>query len=597
MPAIPALVEAEAPLQPILTVLKTELMVSLEIYTPKLLPNHSVIDIIALQNASTIETNFASGADHTVSVELVDASSGSCSTHASLSPAVTQNLIFTASDTGTKTSASMSSSSAYRNVKCRVTDATNSPSVVGCSTDAFAIRPLAFTVTSNMTNTGASGTPVAKAGDNFTLTATASAGYDGTPVLDNSLVQAHVGAIQPGSISGAFNAATPVSGIATGTAFNYSEVGLFNFASNGIYDSSFTAIDQSGDCSNDFSNSPVSGKVGCKFGNTSTSSFFGRFTPDHFDVTLNTPAFSPTCNTYTYVGQPVKYSARPVATITAKNSSAANTQNYTGNFWKIDPTHLTYGISPAYTEASHALSVLNANAPAFVDNGDGTGLLNFADTSNNILGIVRSTPEAEFDAEIAMSFSLTDTDGVVVANVGGTPQTNPITFGAASAGNGISFGTSKAHRWGRLVINNAHGTELIDISVPLFAEYFDGINFVANTADTCTTIALSSQLSLSNPGTAGGAAQPGNTAMLIGSGTSSATLLNSPLSSGNAGLSFSAPSAGNTGYINLNSDLSSFPWLLFDWDNDASHDDNPSGKVTFGIFSGHSKQIYFREVY
>jgi hypothetical protein len=95
------------------------------------------LDIVALQDASTIETNFADGADHTTSVELVDASSGTCSTYASLNPAVSQNLTFTSSDVGTKASAAMNSDTAYRIVKCRVTDATDSPSVVGCSTDVL----------------------------------------------------------------------------------------------------------------------------------------------------------------------------------------------------------------------------------------------------------------------------------------------------------------------------------------------------------------------------------------------------------------------------------------------------------------------------
>jgi hypothetical protein len=339
--------------------------------------------------------------------------------------------------------------------------------------------------------------------------------------------------------------------------------------------------------------------VGCKFGNTVTSNYFGRFTPDHFDVSLNTPVFSPACNnSYTYIGQPIKYATRPVVTLTAKNSAGNPTENYTGDFWKIDPTHVTYGFTPAYSEASHAITLLAASAPTFIDDGSGgTGKLNFADTSSNILAISRSAPEAEFNAEIAMSFSLSDTDAIVVENVAGSPKTNPITFGVASAGNGISFDANKTHRWGRMVIENAHGSELMTLSLPLYAEYYNGTSFVNHTGDTCTTINLSSQLLFSNPDTSSGATQPGNTAMTISSGTSSATLANSPLSSGSAGLSFSAPGVGNTGYIDISSDFSAFPWLRFDWDNDASHDDSPSGKVTFGIFSGNTQQIYFREVY
>jgi hypothetical protein len=551
-------------------------------------------DIVALQDASTLETNFASGVDHTVSVELVDASSGTCSSYSTLSPLVSQNLLFTASDSGTKTSVVMNSSTAYKNVKCRVTDNTNSPAVVGCSTDSFAIRPTNFSITSNLTNSGFTGPPKAKTGENFTLSATAISGYSGTPEINNGKLEAHSGSLLTGSIAGSFGSADSNTGTATGTAFTYNEVGSLRFAAQGIYDDTFTAVDQGSDCTNDFSNTLVGEKVGCKFGNTSYSNYFGRFTPDHIDVTLNTPVFSTGCGSFTYVGQPVKYTTQPVASIAAKNSSGSTTQNYTGDFWQIDPTDNTY--APTYTEASHTLSSINDN-PSVTDNGDGTGTLSFSDTTSNILSINRNIPEAEFDAEIAMNFSLSDTDGIAVANVNGNPQSNPISFGATSTGNGISFSSNKTQRWGRVVLNNAHGSELSVLPMPLQTEYFNGTNFILNSSDNCTSISLNNQILLSNPNTSSGTSQPGNTAMTIGSGTSSAALDNNPLSAGSTNINFSTPGSGNTGYIDINSDFSILPWLLFDWDNDSNYDNSPSGKASFGIFKGNSKQIYFREVY
>ncbi len=551
-------------------------------------------DVIALQDASTIETSFANGADHTVSVELVDASSGTCSSYSTLSPSVSQNLLFTASDSGTKASVVMSSSTAYKNVKCRVTDNTDSSPVVGCSTDSFAIRPRNFSITSNLTNSGFTGPPKAKTDENFTLTATATSGYNGIPKINNGKLEAHSGAILTGNISGSFGSADSITGTATGTAFTYNEVGSLRFKAQGIYDDTFTAVDLGSDCTDDFSNTLVGDKVGCKFGNTSYSNYFGRFTPDHIDVTLNTPIFSTGCGSFTYVGQPVKYTTQPVASIAAKNSSGATTQNYTGDFWKIDPTDNTY--APTYTEASHTLSSIIDN-PSVTDNGDGTGTLSFADTISNILSTNRHTPETEFDAEIAMSFDLSDTDGITVANVNSIPQSNPISFGATSIGNGISFSSNKTQRWGRVVLNNAHGSELSVLPVPLQTEYFNGSDFILNSSDNCTFISLNSQILLSNPKTSSGTSQSGNTAMTIGSGSSSAALVNNPLSAGSTSINFSAPGSGNTGYIDINSDFSILPWLLFDWDNDSNYDNSPSGKASFGIFKGNSKQIYFREVY
>ena len=88
--------------------------------------------------------------------------------------------------------------------------------------------------------------------------------------------------------AGAFGAAAAATGTATGT-FTYSEVGYFRFGPAGVYDDTFTAIDQSTDCTNDFSNTAVGGKYGCKFGNAAATPYFGRFIPDHFAVTPGSP--------------------------------------------------------------------------------------------------------------------------------------------------------------------------------------------------------------------------------------------------------------------------------------------------------------------
>ena len=87
--------------------------------------------------------------------------------------------------------------------------------------------------------------------------ATSTAGYDGTPTVDNTKLTSHNGAVINGKIAGVFGAADSAIGVATGNHFTYSEVGYFNMAVNGVYDSSFTAIDKPNDCTNDFSNTLV----------------------------------------------------------------------------------------------------------------------------------------------------------------------------------------------------------------------------------------------------------------------------------------------------------------------------------------------------
>lgn len=563
-------------------------------------------DVVALNASGGIATAYASSSARNVSVELVDGSgTTSCGLRTPISPAVSQTLTFNAGHAGRRSTAVMTVNYAYPDVLCRVTDASQTPSIVGCSSDHFAVRPTGFSLgssdaTADAVGVNASATPVIKTGTDFNLRVIAVAGYGGTPGIDTSKLLAHGGAVQTGILSGTFSAADPSTGIANGSNFDYSEVGYFAFDAYGVYDASFTAVDSvSGDCSNDFSNNPVAGKYGCKFGNTAQSNYFGRFIPDHFDVTLNSPIFEPGCSTFTYVGQPIKYATRPVATVTAKNASGATTQNYTGSLWKINPGDTTYGITPSYSEANQALTFLSTNVSAVADSPNvGTTTISFANLTDNILSVRRENPLTQFNAEIALSFNLSDTDAVEVANVNGVASANPVRFGSASAGNGIGFiGGNKTMRWGRLSMQNAFGSELIPLAVPLFSEYFNGSGFVGNTADQCTALTLGTQLSLRNSATAAGTAQAGNAIMTVGAGTSRATLANAPLASGAAGLSFSAPGSGNTGYIDITGNFSSLPWLLFDWDHDGNHDNSPSARASFGLYKGNEQQIYRREVY
>lgn len=557
-------------------------------------------DVIALKDANNdgiaegVLTTYASDVNRNVSVELVDGSGTTdCRSRAALSPAIAQTLAFAkanqATEQGRKSSGSFTVAKAYQNLRCRVTDATNVPAVVGCSADSFSVRPTNFTVSSSLT-----GSTTIKTGALFSLSAASGVvGYNGSPMLDNSKLTAHSGAVQRGVLDGTFDYADPATGTAMGVDFSYSEVGYFNLPAQAVYDNNFTEIDAIfGDCSNDFANSAVNGKFGCKFGNASTVGAFGRFIPDHFDVSLNTPRFAPACNSFSYIGQAIKYATNPVVSVSAKNADGETTKNYTGSYWKINPSASGYAISPSYAEASHPLTVLYANVPAVIDLGNGTGTLSFANTSSDILAVTRSNSLAPFDVEIAMSFTLQDTDGV-------TAISNPVQFGAASAGNGMAFtGGYKAMSWGRLVLQNANGSELIPLPVPLFSEVFNGNSFVKNSADNCTTVSLSTQLRLSNPVTAAGVAQAGNATMTLApTGTTQAALLHATLAAGEAGLSFSAPGSGNTGYIDINGQFSALPWLLFDWDGNGSHDNSPSARATFGIYKGNSKQIYWREVY
>ena len=97
---------------------------------------------------------------------------------------------------------------------------------------------------------------------------------------------------------------------------------------------------------------------------------------------------------------------------------------------------------------------------------------------------------------------------------------------------------------------------------------------------------------LSNPETGGGAPQSGTTPMVIAAGTTLATIAHTPLAAGNAGLVLSTPWDGNTGYVDVEANGLSMPWLRFDWDGDGNHGNNPRARARFGFFAAPGHLIY-----
>ena len=49
---------------------------------------------------------------------------------------------------------------------------------------------------------------------------------------------------------------------------------------------------------------------------------------------------------------------------------------------------------------------------------------------------------------------------------------------------------SHEFRYGRLLVENAYGSEFEDLDIGIGIEYYDGTNFVVNDADSCTAIGL-----------------------------------------------------------------------------------------------------------
>lgn len=446
-----------------------------------------------------------------VRVELVDASAGACASYPSLG---TQTVNF---NNVNKKTVSFTYAGASKNTRVRVTGGASS----SCSTDAFAIRPTGFTVTAsaNADATGASGTatPTLTAGSNFTLTATAVAGYNGTPLIDANFVSAHAGAQAVGAFTGSFGMADAATGVASATNFTYGEVGYFRFDARGISDQTFADIDAleaTPECTPDASNTLVGGKYGCYIANQTATPYVGRFIPDHFNTVATNE-----CDVFTYSGQTFPLEVQ------AMDAGVTPLQNYEGVFAKaavlsdaLNPVS-PGSFSPATVAAADFIAGAAAVTPTFT-----FAVRNTAETAIN----VRATEVVGADGVS----SATGTEGQI--NV----------------------------RSGRIWIGNAYGSELLALSVPAYAQYWNGSNFITNTDDNvaaaCTSIPVPT----------------------VGVGSSAATL-NDPLVDGNLGLVLSAP--GVAGQADLT--LTVPAWL-------QTNGANPTARVTFGVYKGNNTFIY-----
>jgi len=327
----------------------------------------------------------------------------------------------------------------------------------------------------------------------------------------------------------------------------------------------------------------------------STSENIGRFYPDRFNITMqNTPAFTDSCSGFTYQNQPFYYGIAPILEITAFNSNGIVTNNYGGSFWKLTISTLTRNYSDGLAIAPTATffpttPIVGGVTLAGDTDFDGIGTLALAaGSSADVFIYQKGTPEAEFTADVDVNFlasGFQDTDHELL---------NPVCYDVANDGTCDDFphltiqGTDL--RWGRMILGNAFGSELLPVNIPLSVEYHDGNNFIPNTSDTCSTY-IESDVTLLEV-TAADSIVPSDT-------DASSPVLATSLIGGKFDpvnpLIIDAPGMGKTGSLDVTIDLSTQDWLQYDWDNDTNHDNDPTSRATWGIFSGTDEFIYIRE--
>lgn len=588
------------------------------------------IDIAALNTLKTALLTTFSGA---VKVELLNAADNSgaldannCRSSWSTIQTLATSPTFLLTELGRKT-VSVTENNAWREVRLRISyPATGTATSVGCSTDAFAIRPSAFSTpvatdgdaliagnSRSLGNSGASGGVVHKAGRPFSLSSSAvnalgtvTTGYSLTPVATLSACAAAGCPASLGSLTP--NLANSSGALSSSTA-KYSGVGAFTLQ---LEDSSFAAVDAA-------DSSAAERTI------SSAAVVVGRFVPDRFSLSGNTPQLTTFGNSgcasrsFTYLGQPFGWKTAPSVTVTALDADGNITTGYAGSLWKLSAGTPAAACSGATCTASsgsygatYSHSASSGGAPGWdtaqfapgavtlASSGNGVGTLA---VGSDVLALARdtSTPRAPFTAALSLALSLTDSsESAVTGN--GSISSNTLTFNGT--GSGIAFDAGAEFRYGRLALQSATGTGGRPLLLPVEAQYWNTAGFTLNTADHCTTLSAS-QFSLGNYRGSLAACQSG----LSTSGR---------LASGRGTVQLTAPGSSRTGAVEVSPNLGNTasgqtclaplpatqsaataaaqPWLQGRWTT-TSYTQNPTARAVFGIVSSRSPVIYGREMF
>lgn len=308
----------------------------------------------------------------------------------------------------------------------------------------------------------------------------------------------------------------------------------------------------------------------------------GRFIPHHFAVVDSSvdnrrdAACSP-ASVFTYMGEPLDLRL----TMEARNLAGNVVLNHRDPF----SSAIALGLAAVDDPDGDAV-VLTDRLNVSASNGDwALGVLDRVVT----LSLERDgRPDGPYPS-LTPGIAPTDADGVTLLPSGldmdadgdGTDDT------AALAGTAVLYG--------RLALGNAHGSELVDLALPVRAEYFDGTGFLVNADDSCTPLAWGSEL------------VEGETVLDNGGSLPAPTLqgltTDGRLDQGRAGLVYACGSGTcDTGYTRVCGDLTvDLPWLRYPWNpqdtlcGPLTGDTNPVGRATFGVYSGSERIIYLRE--
>lgn len=543
-------------------------------------------DVVALDPSGNRVTSYASDANKTVTVALVDGST------ADVCPArpmrETASLTFTkatqATDQGRK-AVSFTVSQAYPNLLCRVTDANYATSVVGCSSDRFAIRPQSFSLDAYLLAPLPSPLPsplpkTLAAGHDFTIIADSgvTAGYDGRPIVDLTRLRDHldnattnltdIDPIEHADLNPAQVEFAAGDGAKAAGVFQYHDVGTLKFLDHAVTDAGFAAIDAPNDCvatgtvDEVTSNVAASdGRFGCTIGSEKKDVM--RFYPDHFTYEATLTA---ACgNSFTYMDQP-KLGIDLV--LSARSLDGSVTTRYTDGYACPDlPTSSCVGTFSITAENNGTAVPLGRLVPApsgYVWSSGSYTVIQPATTFTR-----NAAPDGPLEKFALKANILSEPDGVAIS--------------------GDSLSNETKIRFGRLRLSNVYGY-VPPLQMPVEAQYWSGNSWVKNGDDNCTAL-VDANLPLSPGATTWTRTAPGPGPLSGGGGT----ITINPTSAGSISV---CADLGDDHGVACSGTGAALPWLQSKWPGGANHNNDPSATATFKVFKSEGKRgVYNREMY
>jgi len=312
----------------------------------------------------------------------------------------------------------------------------------------------------------------------------------------------------------------------------------------------------------------------------------GRFVPDHFaitgaSVTPRSDIVACAASTFTYMGERMDL----VFTLRARAFGGVDTPGYAGVLAPL----------PLNAAASYNFGAIDAAAPTPL-NGARLDLSLIPGIAAAWAGGVAAitapiainraaAPDGPYGS-VRVGIAPSDLDGVTLA----TFNLDADNSGSNERG---QVGAATGLRFGRLRLDNAVGSQTLDLPIPIRLEYWAGTAFVTNIADTCTTISAANiglgsyTGGITNANVTPANLTPGTIVFSANPGVGSLTVTK-PL-----------PAPATPGAVTLTVDLTAEAksYLKGNW-GVTTYTADPRSRAAFGLYGSQPNNfIYFRENY